>query len=511
MPQLLPGQKLLSTLRYEIRSKADMLILGAPLNGYPDPYASSFYNTTELNLAVNNSCREFADVLATEYGNYYDTATAAFLTDGVNEQFPLPLDHLKLLGVEWQMSPPSNNQNIALKRFMIGERDKYSFGYLAASLPYPGVINVYSEFGNNIWIKPLPAAGMSFQLLYVPLPPVLADVGTVTLNGTLLGDNVTINGITFTSHFLTTRTNGMVLSFQTYIGVPQTSNPTVINYWTASTGTAAGSLPAGLAASPPSTGTVNDGSINWQYCYPSQLTWTPSFGPLGHQWIIAIPQTGNPTVLNYWTASAGTTGTTMPSGLAQPNPPSSVTDGTVTWVPVNLPFFQGASDALTAPTLTWAISQSPLGGTAGFLTANTNGIQTVLNLQGPSTIVWSTHTTGGNTHMVLYPSQVSGPTGWGLNGTGTPGVGSPFITWTNIFQEYSGWSEYVITDCAIKLLQKEESYEAVQVLAAAKQFQLGRLQKAANNRDAANPHRITDATSAMWYGSNGRRRGRGGC
>ena len=364
MANLLPGQKLLSWIRQEVRQRADRVVAGAPLNGYPDPYANAFVTTPELNGYVNNSCKEFADLLATEYGNYYRTATYAFLTDGSHEQFPLPLDHLKLLGVEWQMTPPTNFQNVSLHRFNLGERNLYGSMAYAAALTYPGAANRYAEFGDKLWLKPMPQAGLTMQLLYVPLPDRLWDTGIITLNAVVNTDALTINGITFT---------------------------------------------------------------------------------------------------------AGT-------------------DYTV-----------GANDTATAVALAAAINASTLGGLAGILTATASGITVVLSLSAPATIVWST----SNTHLLLTPSQLCGPTGYGPAGASIYGTGSgqsttPFITWTNIFQTYSGWDEYVIVDAAIKMMQKEESDTSV--LEREKAFQLKRVQRACNNRDAANPHTITDVQASRYYG-----------
>lgn len=72
---------------------------------------------------------------------------------------------------------------------------------------------------------------------------------------------------------------------------------------------------------------------------------------------------------------------------------------------------------------------------------------------------------------------------------------------------YSGWLEYVITDAAIKALQKEES--DVSVLAMQKKDLLVRIQNASQNRDDGRPDTISDVRSNFNngsgnpYGSNG--------
>jgi len=64
----------------------------------------------------------------------------------------------------------------------------------------------------------------------------------------------------------------------------------------------------------------------------------------------------------------------------------------------------------------------------------------------------------------------------------------------------NGWEEYIIVDCAIKMLQKEES--DVSVLMAQKQALLGRINLMAENRDAGQSFRVTDVTSS-WLDDDG--------
>ena len=61
---------------------------------------------------------------------------------------------------------------------------------------------------------------------------------------------------------------------------------------------------------------------------------------------------------------------------------------------------------------------------------------------------------------------------------------------TDTFNDFNGWIEYVIVDCAIKMLNKEES--DVSVLLAEKQLLKRRIEEVANNRDAGEPESISD-------------------
>jgi hypothetical protein len=64
----------------------------------------------------------------------------------------------------------------------------------------------------------------------------------------------------------------------------------------------------------------------------------------------------------------------------------------------------------------------------------------------------------------------------------------------------SGWLEYVITDVAIKILQKEES--DVSVLMAQKLALKQRIEQSASNRDAGRPDSISDVRGNGWWNRN---------
>lgn len=82
---------------------------------------------------------------------------------------------------------------------------------------------------------------------------------------------------------------------------------------------------------------------------------------------------------------------------------------------------------------------------------------------------------------------------------------------TDLCDGVSGWTEYIITDAAIKALQKEES--DVQILMAQKMALIDRIQSAAENRDIGEPELISDTrryTDLYGFGSPGSDGGYGG-
>jgi hypothetical protein len=66
----------------------------------------------------------------------------------------------------------------------------------------------------------------------------------------------------------------------------------------------------------------------------------------------------------------------------------------------------------------------------------------------------------------------------------------------------SGWEEYVITDCCIKALAKEESDPSI--FMAQKAALLLRIEAAAENRDAGSPATVSDTGGTdQWTAGGG--------
>jgi hypothetical protein len=92
----------------------------------------------------------------------------------------------------------------------------------------------------------------------------------------------------------------------------------------------------------------------------------------------------------------------------------------------------------------------------------------------------------------------------------TPSAGQTFTVWyiprvnqllqdTDMADGVNGWIEYIITDAAIKAMQKQEA--DVSVLMAQKQMLKQRIEESAMNRDAGQPDTISPTRS--WGGRNG--------
>lgn len=127
-----------------------------------DNVGQSFLSDTEWDSLINSSYQELYGLIVEAFGNDYFTQTPAtgfsITTTGTTQFFALPSDFFKLLGVDLQISSPS--QWVSLDQFPFSAR------------------NSLSAFNSSI-----PAAGQVLRVFYVP---------TVTL---LSGDASILDGV----------------------------------------------------------------------------------------------------------------------------------------------------------------------------------------------------------------------------------------------------------------------------------------------------------------------------
>jgi hypothetical protein len=213
MPTLLPGRVTLASIRYQARTRADRWPKGAPIDPQsPDFFAGDYITTPELDLMLNASNGELYELMVNQFSSYWFTDAFLIPTDGTNEKFDLPKNMLKFLSAEWVMSPvlvdgpggantvnTNNTNNVTLRRFNLQERNAYSYASMPPPMYGQGQCE-YTVFGSKIWFKPLPNAGQIMQVLYVPVPVLLADSGSITMNNVAAGNTVTIeaNGTSYT-------------------------------------------------------------------------------------------------------------------------------------------------------------------------------------------------------------------------------------------------------------------------------------------------------------------------
>lgn len=158
----------LSDLITAVRQRADMV-------------NSQFVSDTELTSYINQSYFELYDLLVQKFGDDYYVKTPAYTitTDGTTDQYALPSDFYKLLGVDLLVNGAQGSA-ISVKPFNFGERNRYSAPNFQQ---FYGVTNLrYKLTGNYLWLTPRAQAGQTIQLWYVPRLTQLVN-STDTLDG----------------------------------------------------------------------------------------------------------------------------------------------------------------------------------------------------------------------------------------------------------------------------------------------------------------------------------------
>lgn len=154
---------------YEIRNIARQ---------YADMVNSEFVTDSELNGWINLSYYELYDILIQKYGDdYYIAAPYAIATDGVTQQYTLPSNFYKFLGLDLQLGNVQDSW-VTIRPFMFAERNRYAVPNFQS---FYGLTNLrYRIFGNTLFLTPIPSAGQNLRMWYVPiLPELVSDSDTV--------------------------------------------------------------------------------------------------------------------------------------------------------------------------------------------------------------------------------------------------------------------------------------------------------------------------------------------
>lgn len=143
----------LSQLRTAVRQRADM-------------ENTTFVSDSELDSYINQSYFELYDLLITLYEDYYVNAPYIFQTDGVTQQYPLPSDFYKLIGVDLGLTG-NNNAWVTIRKFDFISRNRYVYPQLANT--YLGVFNLrYRLVGNTLMFIPVPSGAQYIRMWYIP-------------------------------------------------------------------------------------------------------------------------------------------------------------------------------------------------------------------------------------------------------------------------------------------------------------------------------------------------------
>lgn len=171
------GEMTLGQIRLAAQQRADLV-------------KSGFVTTTEWNSYITQSAFELYDLLVTTYQDYYLAPAALFLTNGNNQEYPLPdgvTSFLTMAGTSFVPKPfykmngvdvgLSNNNNawFTLQKFNWNDRNNFVYPQLNSTIL--GVFNMqYRVMGSNIEFIPTPSANQYVRLFYIPrMTQPLAD------------------------------------------------------------------------------------------------------------------------------------------------------------------------------------------------------------------------------------------------------------------------------------------------------------------------------------------------
>lgn len=168
-------------------------------------------STPEWNQYLSQSRKRLYNLLVGAYGNdYYFAINYPFTITGSSQFISLPdgtpsftdanggiaKKFYKLLGVDLQYSS-SPTGYITLKRIEFIERNKYAYPNTAVN--WNGYSNLkYRLEGDNLFLVPLPMAGQSGRIWYIPAPTNLQFVlpGWSTVGTSVIGSMSDTTGIT---------------------------------------------------------------------------------------------------------------------------------------------------------------------------------------------------------------------------------------------------------------------------------------------------------------------------
>lgn len=165
------GKVSLGYLRLLSQQKADMV-------------NSTFVSIPEWNTYIAESVKELRGLLTMAYGDDYFVADPYTYTTAQNVQdYPLPKDFFKLLGVEVALNPNDPNSWVTLRKYEFIQRNLWNYPNVYT---FYGITNLrYRVMGNNLRIVPVPQGGQTIRIWYVPRSPVLmADTDIIDgING----------------------------------------------------------------------------------------------------------------------------------------------------------------------------------------------------------------------------------------------------------------------------------------------------------------------------------------
>lgn len=146
-----------------------------------DAENQTFISDAEWKNYISLAREELAqDVSAT--GCRYFEGTDDITTDGTNDEYALPADHMFFVGVDYIRD--SDNNRYSLRPSMMQERALFTGSFSGSSHAFR-----YALTGENVKLIPKPPSGQTYKVTYVPRPADLSseddatEVDTITMAG----------------------------------------------------------------------------------------------------------------------------------------------------------------------------------------------------------------------------------------------------------------------------------------------------------------------------------------
>lgn len=135
-----------------------------------DMQSTGFIDNPELNTYINASYAELYDLLVSKYGSDYFVAPPFAISTSANvDQYTLPTDFYKLLGVDFKLG---SSQWATIKRFEFSERNIPQIWDICSA-----EFVRYRLSGNNLLLSPVPTGISQLRAWYIPLPSQLVADG----------------------------------------------------------------------------------------------------------------------------------------------------------------------------------------------------------------------------------------------------------------------------------------------------------------------------------------------
>jgi hypothetical protein len=140
-----------------------------------DMVGSNFVSDVEVTDYLNQGIAELHDILVTKYEDYSLSSATFTLTAGEDNEFDLPSDFYKCLGVDYATN--SNSTTVVnLRSYNFGERNMYNnLFYNTGLVATPR----YHIQGTRLKFIPKPTTGGTATLFYVPEAQQLTNTDTL--------------------------------------------------------------------------------------------------------------------------------------------------------------------------------------------------------------------------------------------------------------------------------------------------------------------------------------------